>query len=272
MNTKKCLKKLIKNADAIVIGAGAGLSSSAGIDYSKESFQKNFKELVEAYGMTDMYTSSFYEFKTEEERWAYWAKHINYSFIKPPALKAYQDLFDLVKDKNYFVITTNVDGQFVKSGFDKNRVFEVQGSYGKMQCINACHNKVYDDTKLVKEMLKYDLKIPKSLIPKCPVCGKNMDINIRKNDNFVEDSHWNKQNKRYNKFINENKNILLLELGVGFNTPSIIRFPFENLVYYKPNSYLIRVNEKYDYVPQEIKDKSLSFKMDIKEFINMIKS
>lgn len=129
MNTKNYLKikELIKNADAIVIGAGAGLSASAGIDYSKESFKKNFKELISAYGMTDMYTSSFYNFKAEEERWSYWVKHINYSFILPKALDTYKNLFKIVKDKNYFVITTNVDGQFLKSGFDKNKVFEVQG-------------------------------------------------------------------------------------------------------------------------------------------------
>ena len=125
-------KRLINEADAIIIGAGAGLSASAGIDYSRESFKNNFPELVNTYGMTDMYTSSFYEFNTEEERWSYWAKHINYSFIAPPPLRAYKELLEIVKDKNYFVITTNVDGQFEKSGFEHDKVFEVQGSYGKM--------------------------------------------------------------------------------------------------------------------------------------------
>lgn len=184
MNTASYLKikELIREAKAILIGAGAGLSASAGIDYSKESFKNNFLELVKYYGMTDMYTSSFYEFDTEEERWSYWAKHINYSFIAPPPLEAYKKLFEIVKDKNYFVITTNVDGQFEKSGFDHNKIFEVQGSYGKMQCSVGCHNKLYDNTKLVSDMLMGEnkLKVKSELVPKCPVCGRKMEINIRK--------------------------------------------------------------------------------------------
>ena len=250
MNTKNYLKikDLIKNADAIVIGAGAGLSASAGIDYSKESFKKNFPELVDAYGMTDMYTYSFYNFKTEEERWSYWAKHINYSFIAPPPLKAYKELLEIVKDKNYFVITTNVDSQFLKSGFDEKKVFEVQGSYGKMQCSKGCHNKLYDDTKLVKRMLlsKDNLKVDSNLIPYCPKCGSKMEINIRKDDFFIEDSNWHKLNNNYEKFINDNidKNLVLIELGVGFNTPGIIRFPFDRLAY-DYNITLIRINDKY---------------------------
>lgn len=246
MNTEKYLKvkNLIKEADAILIGAGAGLSSSAGIDYSKKMFEEKFPYFVKNYGMTDMYTSSFYEFDSEEERWNYWAKHINYSYIEPKPL--YKDLLKLVQNKNYFVITTNVDGQFIKSGFDKTKVFEVQGSYGKIQCEKGCHKKVYDDVKLVKEMLKSsdNLKIPSKLVPHCPVCNGNMDVNIRKNMYFVEDDNWNKLNNAYEKFISDNinKKLVLLEFGVGFNTPSIIRFPFERLASYD-NITLIRVNE-----------------------------
>lgn len=276
MNTESYLKikELIKNADAILIGAGAGLSSSAGIDYSKESFAKNFPELVNAYGMTDMYTSSFYDFKTEEERWSYWAKHINYSFIAPLPLKAYKELYELVKDKNYFVITTNVDGQFEKSGFDQTRIFEVQGSYGKMQCSVGCHNKLYDNTDLVKKMLecKDNLKVDSALVPKCPVCGKNMEINIRKDAFFVEDDNWDNLNSNYEKFINDNihKKLILIELGVGFNTPGIIRFPFEQLVYRYDNITLIRMNDKYSDVAFEIKDQVISIKDDCSKAINKI--
>lgn len=260
------IKELIKNADAILIGAGSGLSTSAGIDYSRKSFKNNFPELVRAYGMTDMYTSSFYEFNTEEERWSYWAKHINYSFIAPPPLETYKNLFEIVKGKNYFVITTNVDGQFLKSGFDKNKVFEVQGSYGKMQCSIGCHNKLYDNTKLVSNMLKSkdNLRIDSKLIPKCPVCGRKMEINIRKDAFFVEDDNWNKLNNAYKKFIHDNKykKLILLELGVGFNTPWIIRFPFEQLAYINDNITLIRINDKYNDMAYELKDRAICIKED----------
>lgn len=274
MNNIMKSKKTIEEADAILIGAGAGLSASAGIDYSKESFKKNFPLLVKTYGMTDMYTSSFYKFNTEEERWSYWAKHINYSYIAPPPLKAYKDLLEIVKDKNYFVITTNVDGQFIKSGFDKKKVFEVQGSYGKMQCKVACHNKLYDDTKLVKEMLKSknELKIDSKLVPKCPVCGNDMEINIRKDSFFVEDDNWHKLNCAYEKFINDNidKKLVLIELGVGFNTPGIIRFPFEKLTYTNDNITLIRINDKYDDMIYELKNKVILIKEDCFTYIKNI--
>lgn len=268
------IKELIKNADAIIIGAGAGLSSSAGIDYSKEKFEQEFPELVNAYGMRDMYSSAFYEFKSEEERWSYWAKHINYSFISPPPLSAYQDLYKLVKNKNYFVITTNVDGQFEKSGFDHNKVFEVQGSYGKMQCSVGCHNKLYDDTKIVKQMLKCkdNLKIDSDLVPKCPICSGKMEINIRKDAFFVEDDNWHKLNKNYEKFINDNinKNVVLIELGVGFNTPSIIRFPFEQLSYQCNTFHLIRINDKYSDIPYELENKAIALNEDCKKAISKI--
>lgn len=276
MNTENYLKikELIKNADAILIGAGAGLSASAGIDYSEYSFKKNFPELVSAYGMTDMYTSSFYEFESEEERWSYWAKHINYSFIAPPALEAYKELYELVKDKNYFVITTNVDGQFHKSGFDTEKVFEVQGSYGKMQCSVGCHNKLYDNTKLVKEMLRSrdNLKIDSSLVPYCPRCKEKMEVNIRKDAFFVEDENWHKLNNNYEAFINNNinKKMVLLELGVGFNTPGIIRFPFETLAYKYDNITLIRINDRYSDVAFELKDQVISIKEDCSKAIHKI--
>ena len=276
MNTNNYLKikELIDNADAIIIGAGAGLSSSAGIDYSKESFKKNFPELIKKYGMTDMYTSSFYEFETEEERWSYWAKHINYSFISPPPLQAYKNLLEIVKNKNYFVITTNVDGQFEKSGFDHNKIFEVQGSYGKIQCSVPCNNKLYDDTDLVKKMLlsKDNLKIDSNLIPYCPICHEKMEINIRKDNSFVQDENWYKLNNNYEKFINENKNkkLVLIELGVGFNTPGIIRFPFEKLTYEHNNIKLIRINDKYNEVMYELENKIINIKDDCAKVIEKI--
>lgn len=268
MNTKKCLqiKKLINEADAIIIGAGAGLSASAGLDYSPSSFKKNFPELIKAYGMTDMYTSSFYEFNSPEERWSYWAKHINYSYISKPSFKTYQNLLKIVQDKEYFVITTNVDGQFLKAGLNPKKVFEVQGSYNKIQCSVACHSKTYDNTNLVKQMLlsKNNLKVPHNLVPYCPICGQEMTINIRKDDYFVEDQHWHNLNQTYENFLNNhlNKKIVLLELGVGFNTPGIIRFPFEQLASTYKNITLIRINNTSLETFYELKNNFISLKED----------
>lgn len=273
MNTKNygIIKDKIKEADAIIIGAGAGLSTAAGVNYGTLNFKENFPELVKHYGFTDMYTSSFYDFDTEEERWSYWAKHINYLCIGMEASDTYKRLFNLVKDKEYFVLTTNVDRQFLKAGFDSNKVFEVQGALTKIQCSRACHNKLYDDTEMVKEMLdkNEDIKIPSDLVPKCPVCGEAMEVNLRKDNFFVEDDYWEEHSNNYEKFINDNKNkkILFLEFGAGFNTPGIIRYPFEELTYKLPNAFLIRVNDKYANVPNDIEDKAIGIQDDINEVI-----
>lgn len=265
------IKKCIEDADAIIIGAGAGLSTSAGINYGKEDFKKNFPELVEKYGMTDMYSSSFYEFSTEEERWSYWAKHINYLY-NIEAKNVYKNLYKLVQDKNYFVITTNVDGQFLKAGFDKEKVFEVQGSLSKIQCAVGCHNKLYNDLDMIDNMIKEDVdcKVPKNLVPICPVCNGKMELNLRKDAFFVEDDNWHKLNDIYENFIEDNKNkkLLLIELGVGFNTPGIIRFPFERMTLEFKNTTLLRVNDKYSDVAFEIQNKTISVNIDCNEFLN----
>lgn len=267
------IKKLIEDSDAIVIGAGAGLSTSAGINYGKDNFDKEFPELVKKYHMTDMYTSSFYDFKTEEERWSYWAKHINYLY-NVQAKQVYKELYDIVKDKKYFVITTNVDGQFLKAGFKKEKVFETQGSLSKIQCAVGCHNKLYDDLDMVDKMLKEDknCKVPKELVPICPVCGGKMEVNLRKDAFFVEDDNWYRLSDNYNKFIAENKNkkVLFLELGVGFNTPGIIRFPFEKMTFKFSNATLVRVNDRYTEVAFEIEDKAILVKEDCGSFIYKI--
>ncbi len=278
MNTNLYLKikEKIEEADAIVIGAGSGLSTSAGINYGTKDFDKLFPELVEKYGFTDMYTSSFYDFETEEERWSYWAKHINYLCIGRNAENVYKDLFEIVKDKDYFVLTTNVDRQFLASGFKDEKVFEVQGALTKIQCANACHNKLYDDTKMIKEMLKEDkdCRIPSRLVPKCPVCGGNMEVNLCKDNFFVEDDYWHEHEKSFKKFINENKDkkVLFLELGAGFNTPGIIRYPFEELTYELKDAFLIRVNDKYAFVPNDIEDKALEVQDDIAKVIKEIRN
>lgn len=269
------IKKWIEEADAIIIGAGAGLSDAAGIHYSGEKFEKDFIEWIKKYGIKDLYTSSFYPFETEEEKWAYWAKHIFFSYYERKHTTLYKNLFKLVKDKNYFVITTNTDGQFLHNGFDKEKVFEVQGSYSKLQCFLPCHNKLYDNEKIVKEMLSNidsDLKIPSSLVPKCPVCGRNMSVNLRCDDTFVEDDHWYKIQKKYDDFIKNNvdKKVLLLEFGIGFNTPGIIRFPFEEMTFTHDNFRLIRFNRKHAMVPSEIQHQSISVKDSIGETLELL--
>lgn len=272
----KKIKDWINEADAIIIGAGAGLSDAAGIHYSGEKFEHDFDLWIKKYGFKNLYTSSFYSFKTEEEKWAYWSKHIYFSYYERKHTDLYKKIYEIIKKKNYFVITTNTDGQFINNEFDKERVFEVQGSYSKLQCSIPCHNKLYYNEEQVKEMINNiddELKIPSSLIPKCPVCGKNMSVNLRCDNTFVEDDNWYLMQSNYNNFVKENlnKNVLLLELGVGFNTPGIIRFPFEQMTFMNKNFKLIRFNNKYAMIPDEIKSKSISVIDDINEIIDLIK-
>ena len=269
------IKEWINESDAIIIGAGAGLSDAAGIHYSGDKFEHDFKRFIEKYHIKDLYTSSFYPFKTEEEKWAYWSKHIYFSYYERKHTELYKNLFNLVKDKNYFVITTNTDGQFINNGFDKNKVFEIQGSYSKLQCSIPCHNKLYHNEQLVIDMLDNiddDLKIPSKLVPKCPVCGHTMSVNLRCDDTFVEDENWNILQNNYEDFLKNNseKKVLLLEFGVGFNTPGIIRFPFEQMTFTHDNFKLIRFNDKYSMISKEIKDRSISVSDSIGEVIELI--
>ena len=242
-------KQAIKQADYIIIGAGAGLSTAAGLLYSGEKFKKDFKEFIEKYHFEDLYSASFYNFKTQEEKWAFFAKMIKLNRYNETPLKLYQELYEIVKNKEYFVLSTNVDGQFYNSGFDRKKVFEIQGDYSYLQCENACHNKLYNNRDLVEKWLQNtkDCKIPSNLIMKCPVCGGNMDMNLRKDENFVQDEHWYEMSQRYDEFLNkiQNKNVVLLEIGVGFNTPGIIRFPFEQMTANNVKTTLIRINKDY---------------------------
>lgn len=261
--------KIINEADSILIGAGSGLSTAAGIDYAGIRFKIEFKEFIDKYGFTDLYTSSFYDFDTQEEYWAYWAKHIYFANTGREGTETYKNIFEAVKDKNYFVITTNVDDQFYKAGFDKDRIFRVQGSYRLIQCSRACHNKLYDDKEMVDKMLKNideDLKVPSELVPICPVCGEFMEPNLRKDSFFVQDDLWYKQNEAYEKFINDNidKKAVLLEFGVGFNTPGIIRFPFEQMILQYKNWKLLRFNKDCKSL-YPLGDKLIEVKEDIND-------
>lgn len=259
--------KAILSADYILIGGGAGLSAAAGLDYSGKRFTENFTDFIQKYDIDDMYSASFYPFKTQEESWAHWARHIDVNRYKQGPTELYRSLLRLVADKEYFVITTNVESQFEKAGFPKEKIFEVQGNYAYLQCAVACHDTLYNNEQLVKQMLTetYDCKIPTELIPKCPVCGGPMDVNLRHNEFFVQDKAWYQANDRYDAFLpkTKNGNIAFLELGVGFNTPGIIRYPFEQMTYKNPNATLIRMNRDYPMGMKENKQRTISFDEDV---------
>lgn len=260
----KTARAKLAEADAIVIGAGAGLSAAAGLDYSGPQFKKEFADYIAKYGFPDLYSSSFYDFPTEEERWARWARHIDYARFRPGAFPLYGELLHLVKDRNYFVITTNVDAQFRKAGFDADKIFEVQGDYGLMQCAVGCQPKVYSDKETVKTILEHshDLTVAPEYVPVCPVCGGNMDVHVRKNQYFVQDADWDKAAERYEDFMRryaDHGRVVLLELGIGFNTPAIIRYPFEQVTFHNPKATLIRLNSEYPHGPQETAARTISF-------------
>ena len=225
----------------------------------------------EQYGYNDMYSAGFHHFKTSEEKWAYWSKFIYLERYKDGAKSLYKKLLDIVKDKNYFVITTNVDHQFQLSGFDKNRLFYTQGDYGLFQCSEPCHNKTNDNEEQILRMLHSikDNRIESDLIPRCPVCGKEMSVNLRCDATFVEDEGWHEAKERYIKFIEENKGkkILFLELGVGMNTPIIIKIPFIKMTYQFKDAFYMSINLEESYIPKQIENKALLVINDIKEII-----
>ncbi len=264
------LKYEIEDADCIVIGAGSGLSTSAGLTYSGERFKKYFADFIEKYNLGDMYTAGFYPYESMEEYFAYWSRHIYYNRYDVDVGKPYLDLLKLVQDKNYFVITTNVDHQFQLAGFDKERLFYTQGDYGLFQCSKACHNKTYDNEAVIRKMIdeQSDMKIPTELIPRCPVCNEIMSINLRCDNTFVQDDGWHNAKNRYENFLNDNlnKHILFLELGVGMNTPVIIKYPFWQMTYKNPNAFYACINKGECGCPTEIDKRSVGINMDIGEF------
>ena len=270
----KRLKKEIDTADAIVIGAGAGLSASAGLTYSGERFIKYFADFHEKYGINDMYSGGFYPYETLEEYWAWWSRHILVNRYDCPVGKPYRDLLKLVKDKDYFVLTTNVDHQFQQAGFDKSRLFYTQGDYGLWQCSKPCHNKTYDNEETVRQMIaaQKDMKVPTELIPKCPVCGAPMAMNLRCDDKFVQDEGWHKSANRYADFIRRHSNthILFLELGVGMNTPLIIKYPFWQMTAQNPNAVYFNINQGEAFSPPEINHQALCINADVGDVLSLI--
>ncbi|MBP3775058.1 MAG: Sir2 silent information regulator family NAD-dependent deacetylase [Bacteroidaceae bacterium] len=241
------LGHLISNADNIIIGAGSGLSTAAGLQYSGEEFEHYFHPWIERYGITDLYSSSFYPFQTEEETWACWAMHIWYARYRPHAMPLYKQLLDIVNGKNHFVITTNVDGQFEKAGFCKERLFATQGDYALFQPKSGYPKETWSNQKWVEQVLPLikDCRIPTDMIPRMPDTHAPVAMNLRCDNTFVENIYWHQQYQRYQNFITEcsGKRLLLLELGVGFNTPVIIRFPFERMATEWEQTTLVRFNK-----------------------------
>ena len=266
------LKEKIHTADAVVIGTGAGLSTSAGFVYTGERFEKYFSDFAEKYGIKDMYSGGFYPFATPEEHWAYWSRYIFVNRYMDAPKPVYDDLLNLVKDKDYFVITTNVDHCFQKAGFDKKRLFYTQGDYGLFQCSEPCCQETFDSEAVIREMVtrQENMKIPTELLPVCPHCGKPLTMNLRSDDKFVEDEGWHRAAERYENFLRTRAGgkILFLELGVGYNTPIIIKYPFWQMTAKNPNATYACINQGQAVCPREIERQSICIDSDIGDILS----
>ena len=268
---------MIQKADYVLMGAGAGLSTAAGAVYGGTWFEKNFKEFKEKYGngpyMQDMYSAGFHPYPDEESFWGYWSKQAILGGIDLDVTPLYKDILKLLKDKRTFCLSTNADGQFQKAGYKEEQIFRTQRDYFHIQCQKACHQRTYNAVKLFKQMdqARKNCQIPTYMVPKCPICGGPMTMNLRCDQYFVQDEAWYQAEKRFGDFLNEalksQKNLLLLELGVGFNTPTIIRFPFEKLVKENKQVNLIRLNLNEAVIPESIEQQAVGINKDIKQTI-----
>lgn len=270
------LKQEIQTADAILIGAGAGLSTSAGFTYTGKRFTDTFADFISKYGFRDMYSGGFYPFETLEEHWAYWSRYIYINRYQDAPKDTYADLLALVQGKDYFVLTTNVDHCFQKAGFDKHRLFYTQGDYGLWQCSGPCHDKTYGNEAVIRKMVaeQKDMRVPSELVPRCPVCGAPMSMNLRADSTFVEDEGWRQAAARYQDFIrrHDRLHVLFMELGVGANTPGIIKYPFWKMVYQNPKATYACVNLSEAYCPAEIRKRSICIDEDIDEVLKKLRS
>lgn len=289
-NTQK-LRQALAEADAVVIGAGAGLSTSAGFVYNGERFERYFSDFAAKYRFGDMYSGGFYPYAAQEEFWAYWSRYIWVNRYMDAPKPVYSELFDLVKDKDYFVITTNVDHCFQKAGFDKSRLFYTQGDYGLFQCSEPCHDKTYENEDMVRAMVlaqgwkigennglalpegrRLQMTVPTGLLPTCPVCGKPLTMNLRSDDSFVEDEGWHSAARRYETFLSTHGGrVLFLELGVGYNTPGIIKYPFWRMTAQNPDAVYACVNYGEAVCPKQIREQSVCLDGDIGEAIRAIR-
>ncbi len=265
------LKEAIRSADAILIGAGAGLSTAAGFTYAGERFERFFPDFIKKYHFRDMYTGGFYPYPSKEEFWAYWSRYILINRYENPPKPVYRQLLDLVKDKDYFVLTTNVDHCFQKAGVDKARLFYTQGDYGLFQCSLPCHRRTYDNEETILRMVREqrNMRVPTGLLPVCPKCGAPMTMNLRSDDTFVEDLGWNEAASRYVNFVQaqDGRKLLLLELGVGSNTPGIIKYPFWRLTAQNPNAAYVCVNFGEAECPKQIEDRAILVNADVADVL-----
>ena len=286
------LQEALQQAEAVIIGAGAGLSTSAGFTYDGERFQRYFSDFEAKYGFHDMYSGGFYPFETLEEHWAYWSRFIFLNRYSDPPKPVYQKLLQLVKDKDYFVLTTNVDHCFQKAGFDKHRLFYTQGDYGLWQCGKPCHHKTYDNQEVVRRMVEAQgfrvtaqglelpagaaprMAVPADLVPHCPRCGEPMSMNLRADDTFVEDEGWHQAAQRYSDFLRRHQHmrVLFLEAAVGFNTPTIVKYSFWRMVYEWEDAVYACLNYGEAFAPDEIKKKSICIDGDIGTILNQLHS
>ena len=268
------LRRALDSADAVLIGAGSGLSTAAGLTYTGERFERYFGDFIAKYHIPDMYAGGFYPFETLEEYWAWWSRHIFYNRYVDAPLPVYRDLLALVRGRDYFVLTTNVDHQFQRAGFDKKRLFYTQGDYGLWQCMQPCHNKTYDNEQTVRRMIEQqrDMRVPTELVPHCPVCGRPMTMNLRADDTFVEDEGWHAAAGRYADFLrrHEGLRVVFLELGVGGNTPGIIKYPFWRMTRDNPQATYVCINAGEAFAPHEIGKQSLCIQGDIGEVLQRI--
>lgn len=268
------LRTALQGADAIVIGAGAGLSTSAGFTYSGERFEQYFSDFIQKYGFEDMYSGGFYPFSTLEEHWAYWSRYIYINRYLDAPKPVYEQLLKLVQDKDYFVITTNVDHCFQKAGFDKKRLFYTQGDYGLFQCSDTCCQKTFDNEIIIRQMVEQqnNMRVPTELFPICPHCGKPATMNLRSDDRFVEDNGWHEAAARYENFLRTRMGgkVLFLELGVGYNTPGIIKYPFWRMTAQNPNSIYACVNAGQAICPREIQEQSVCIDGDISDSLECV--
>ena len=268
------MKAALQDCDVVVIGAGAGLSTSAGFVYTGERFEKYFSDFAAKYGFRDMYSGGFYPFATPEEHWAYWSRYIYINRYMDAPKPVYDDLLKLVDGKDYFVITTNVDHCFQKAGFDKKRLFYTQGDYGLFQCSEPCCQETFENESVIRKMVKRqeNMKIPTELLPTCPHCGKPLTMNLRSDNKFVEDEGWHRAAERYENFLRTRagQKILFLEFGVGYNTPVIIKYPFWQMTAKNPNATYACINQGQAVCPPEIEQRSICMNADIGQVLQSL--
>ncbi|MDD7198882.1 Sir2 silent information regulator family NAD-dependent deacetylase [Parafannyhessea umbonata] len=270
------LADAIATADTIVVGAGAGLSTAAGLTYAGERFERLFGDFAEKYGIRDMYSGGFYPFATPEERWAWWSRHIWYNRYVTAPKDTYKKLLALLQGKDFFVLTTNVDHQFQLAGFPKDRLFYMQGDYGLWQCSKPCHDSTYDNYEVVRLMVQQqrDMRVPSELVPRCPRCGRPMTMNLRSDETFVQDEGWHQAAERHAAFLDAHQrgNVLYLELGVGMNTPVIIKYPFWRRTFENREATYACINYGEAYAPAEIRNRSILLNADIDAALDGLQS